>query len=312
MSTDLRVTQWYGRRTSTASDWPLDTLVDAKGTTRISVVLPARNEERTVGAIVTVIRRELEHLVDEIIVVDSRSTDATAEVAAAAGATVVHQDAVLSHLPVLSGKGEALWKGLAATTGDIVVYADADVSNFGSHFITGLLGPLLTDPEVHFVKGAYERPLNGRRGEGGRATELVARPLLNQWWPELAGFVQPLGGEYAARREVLQRVPYVTEYGVEFGLLVDLLDLIGLDAMAQVDLGSRDHGHQNTLALGRMAGQIMVTAWSRLARQGRLVAAEPPSPTLLQFDLDRRAEWVDVSVAERPPLATLVTEEDVV
>ncbi|MEU8247471.1 glucosyl-3-phosphoglycerate synthase [Nonomuraea sp. NPDC048916] len=314
-----RVREWYGPHTSTVAEWPVDALLLAKGRTTVSVVLPARDEERTVGDIVTVIRRDLVErtpLVNEIVVVDSNSTDRTAARAAAAGARVVAQDAVLSQLPPLTGKGEALWKGLAASSGDIVVFVDADLRNFGAHFVTGLLGPLLVDTDIKFVKGAYERPFTGedgvaRRGGGGRVTELVARPLLNMFWPELAGFAQPLGGEYAGRREILEQVPFVTEYGVEFGLLVDLLELAGLDAMAQVDLGSRAHAHQSMTALGRMAGQILLTAWSRLERQGRVLAAEPPAHTLLQFGLDGQADLVDVAVAERPPLASLVHEEDV-
>lgn len=310
-----------GPHPSSAADWPPHLLLAAKGTTTVSVVLPARDEERTVGEIVSIIRRELVEavpLVDEILVIDSHSTDATAARAEAAGARVMRQDDVLPGLPPLSGKGEALWKGLAASTGDIVVFADSDLRNFGAHFISGLLGPLLTQPGISFVKGAYERPLTGpdgvaQRGAGGRVTELVARPLLNLYWPELAGFVQPLGGEYAARREVLEQVPFVTEYGVEFGLLVDLLERVGLDAMAQVDLGRREHGHQSTAALGRMAGQIMLTAWSRLERQGRIVASEAPATDLLQFDPDGNATLSDVSVAERPPLAAArPTQERVV
>ncbi|MFG1702839.1 glucosyl-3-phosphoglycerate synthase [Nonomuraea sp. M3C6] len=322
METDLRalarVQEWYGPHSSTAAEWPVDALMLAKGNTTVSVVLPARDEERTVGDIVTVIRRDLVErvpLVDEIVVVDSNSTDATAERARAAGARVVAQDEVLPHLPALTGKGEALWKGLAASGGDLVVFVDADLRNFGAHFVSGLVGPLLVDRDTQFVKATYERPYTGadgvvRRGAGGRVTELVARPLLNMFWPELAGFSQPLGGEYAARREVLERVPFVTEYGVEFGLLVDLLQLVGLDAMAQVDLGQRTHTHQPIAALGRMAGQIMLTAWSRLERQGRVLASEPPAHTLLQFGLEG-ADLVDVAVAERPPLASLVLEEDV-
>ncbi|GAA3824513.1 glucosyl-3-phosphoglycerate synthase [Sphaerisporangium flaviroseum] len=308
------VRDWFGPHTSSAADWPPDLLIRAKGTVTVSVVLPARDEEGTVGEIVSVIRRDLVEtvpLVDEIVVVDSRSTDATAARAAAAGARVVHQDDVLPGLPPLSGKGEALWKGLAASTGDIVVFVDSDLRNFGAHFISGLLGPLLTQPGTHFVKGAYERPLIGldgvvQRGAGGRVTELVARPMLNLYWPELAGFIQPLGGEYAARRSVLEQVPFVTEYGVEFALLVDLLERVGLDAMAQVDLGHREHSHQSTAALGRMAGQIMLTAWSRLERQGRIVASEAPATRLLQFDADGEANLSDVGVAERPPLASLI------
>ncbi|MEV0234241.1 glucosyl-3-phosphoglycerate synthase [Nonomuraea sp. NPDC050786] len=322
METDLRalarVQEWYGPHSSTAAEWPADALILAKGSTTISVVLPARDEELTVGDIVREIRRELVErlpLVDEILVVDSNSTDATAERAREAGARVVAQNQVLSHLPPLTGKGEALWKGLAASSGDIVVFVDADLRDFSAQFVSGLVGPLLTDRGIHFVKGMYERPFTGedgvvRRGAGGRVTELVARPLLTMFWPELTGFAQPLGGEYAARREVLEQVPFVTEYGVEFGLLVDLLELVGLDAMAQVDLGTRTHTHQSVAALGRMAGQIMLTAWSRLERQGRVLPADPPGHTMLQFGLEG-VDLVDVAVAERPPLASLVLEEDV-
>ncbi|MEU6719890.1 glucosyl-3-phosphoglycerate synthase [Nonomuraea sp. NPDC046802] len=321
METDLRtlarVKEWYGPHSSTAAEWPVDALILAKGTTTISVVLPARDEESTVGDIVRVIRRDLVErapLVDEILVVDSNSTDATAERAREAGARVVAQNAVLSHLPPLTGKGEALWKGLAATTGDIVVYIDADLRSFGAHYVSGLVGPLLTNADIHFVKATYERPYVGadgavQPGGGGRVTELVARPLINLFWPELAGIAQPLGGEYAGRRSVLEAVPFVTEYGVEFGLLVDLLELVGLDAMAQVDLGYRTHTHQSMTALGRMAGQIMLTAWSRLQRQGRV--SETPARTMLQFGLEGGADVVDLAVAERPPLASLVFEEDV-
>ncbi|MEQ4718800.1 glucosyl-3-phosphoglycerate synthase [Nonomuraea sp. B19D2] len=322
METDLRalarVQEWYGPHSSRAAEWPVEALILAKGSTTVSVVLPARDEERTVGDIVRVIRRELVErlpLVDEILVVDSNSTDATAERAREAGARVVAQNQVLSHLPPLTGKGEALWKGLAASSGDIVVFVDADLRDFPAHFVSGLVGPLLVNGDTHFVKAAYERPFTGddgvvRRGAGGRVTELVARPLLNMFWPELAGFAQPLGGEYAARREVLEQVPFVTEYGVEFGLLVDLLQLVGLDGMAQVDLGTRTHTHQSMAALGRMAGQIMLTAWSRLERQGRVQPDDPPAQTMLQFGLDG-VDLVDMAVAERPPLASLVLEEDV-
>ncbi|MFO7249185.1 MAG: glucosyl-3-phosphoglycerate synthase [Actinomycetes bacterium] len=307
--------RWLRRRTSKAADWRPERLVAAKGGSRVSVILPARNEEPTVGRIVATIRRELVErlpLVDEVVVVDSHSTDRTGTVAAEAGARVVHQDAVLPELPPLPGKGDAMWKGLAATRGDIVVFIDADLREFGPHFVTGLLGPLLTDPTVSFVKGAYERPLcvddRLEKGAGGRVTELVARPLINMFWPELAGFVQPLAGEYAGRREVLELVPFVTHYGVELGLLVDLLELVGLDAMAQVDLGYRVHKHQTVPMLGRMAAQIMHTAWSRLERQRRLVATAPPSPALLQFLAEDGAAPVrvcDVRLRERPCLASL-------
>jgi glucosyl-3-phosphoglycerate synthase len=306
-----QVEDWLRRRMSSAADWPVDKLVAAKGEMTVSVVLPARNERETVGEIVAEIRRDLVDgapLVDEVIVIDSRSVDDTAEVAAAAGARVVAQDAVLPGLPAMSGKGEALWKSMHVARGDVIVFVDADLRNFSSSFVTGLLGPLLTDPSICYVKACYDRPyVSGGTTiahGGGRVTELVARPLINMHWPLLAGVLQPLSGEYAGRREVLERLPFVTGYGVELGMLVDVLEVAGLDAIAQVDLGVRVHSHQSAEALGGMSGQIMQTAWSRLERQGRVVRLEPPSTTLMQFRRDGEGHEIlisDVAVGERPP-----------
>ncbi len=316
---------WIARRSSRAADWPVAELVAAKGETGISVVIPARDEEATIGAIVATIRRELVEdwpLVDEIVVVDSRSRDATARVAAEAGAVVVAQDAVLYPLEGLPGKGEALWKGLAATSGELVVFVDGDLYDFTADYVTGLLGPLLTEPAVAYVKGFYHRPLVGTAAVdtdgGGRVTELVARPLLNMYWPQLAGFVQPLAGEYAGRRSVLEAIPFVANYGVEVGHLIDLLELRGLDALAQVDLGERKHRHQSTQALGRMAGQIMLTMFDRLDRYGRLVSAQPPATLLAQFrrgesehGVEREIVLTELDCAQRPPLSTLRTRHTV-
>ncbi|MEV0143513.1 MULTISPECIES: glucosyl-3-phosphoglycerate synthase [unclassified Nonomuraea] len=302
------VRAWSRRRTSRAADWPARMLAEAKGGTTISVVLPARDERETVGDIVRVIRGELAGLVDEVVVIDSRSTDDTAAVAARAGARVHAQDDILSHLEPLGGKGEALWKSLAVTEGDILAFVDADIRNFRPELVTGLLGPLLSDPGVVYVKGCYDRPLSGAPTGGGRVTELVARPLINLHWPELAGFVQPLAGEYAGRRSVLERVPFITGYGVELGLLVDLAELAGLDALAQVDLGVREHSHQSTEALGAMAAQIMLAAWSRLERQGKIQAFQRPGVRLTQFrrgEAGHEAFATDVSIAERPPMSTV-------
>ena len=315
------VEAWATYRTTSAEDWAARRLLRAKGDSRVSVVLPARNEEATVGAIVSTVREHLMDrvpLVDELIVVDSRSTDRTAQVARAAGAEVVGQDAMTRGLPRLTGKGDALWAGLAAAGGDVVAFIDADLREFRPHFVTGLLGPLLTDPSVDFVKGFYHRPLVGTAGVepdgGGRVTELMARPLLNLFWPELAGFVQPLAGEYAGRREVLEQVPFVSGYGVETAMLIDLLELVGLDALAQVDLGERKHRHQDTAALGRMSAQILLTVWTRLQRRGWAAPGAVPTALLTQFrrggsealpHLDREIVVSDVSIEERPPLAQL-------
>jgi glucosyl-3-phosphoglycerate synthase len=308
------VRDWLTRRTYHHGRWLPRELSARKDGRQVSVVIPARDEQATIGSIVTTVRRRLVRdvpLVDEIIVVDSRSRDRTAEVAAAAGATVVGQDDVLPALEPLSGKGDALWKGLAASSGDVVAFVDGDLRDFSAHFVTGLLGPLLTDPEVCYVKGFYRRALEyGDKVEadgGGRVTELVARPLLNLFWPELAGFVQPLAGEYAGRRSVLTRLPFVADYGVEVGHLIDLLSLYGLDGLAQVDLDVRRHSHQTTHRLGVMSAQIMQTVFDRLGRAGRLPGGTRGAMTLTQFhhstgpDLD--PVDIGVSFRERPPLA---------
>lgn len=312
------VDDWLPRRTYRAAQWHVDELVSRKDGLRTSVVIPARDEEKTVGSIVATVRRHLmdeSGLVDELIVVDSRSRDRTAEVAEAAGATVVRQDDVLPEFEPTSGKGEALWKGLAASTGDLVAFVDGDLRDFSPRFVSGLFGPLLTEPEVCYVKGFYRRPLERHdvieADGGGRVTELVARPLLNLYWPELAGLVQPLAGEYAARRDVFTRLPFVTHYGVEVGHLVDLLGICGLTGLAQVDLGVRRHRHQSTHSLGVMAGQILLTVLDRAARTGRLPHDTPTAMTLAQFhttgatfpEPTRKLVLVELSVAERPPLA---------
>ncbi|KOT29833.1 glucosyl-3-phosphoglycerate synthase [Streptomyces rimosus subsp. rimosus] len=302
------VERWLASRSWSADDRPLDRLLAAKRETgqTVSVVLPALDEEATVGAIVEAIRTELMTpsvpLVDELIVLDSGSTDGTAKIAAEAGARVVHRDEVLPRLPALPGKGEVLWRSLLVTRGDVVCFIDADLREFSATFVSGIVGPLLTDPGVQFVKGMYDRPLGEAAGQGGRVTELVARPLLNLHWPQLAGFVQPLGGEYAARRSLLERLPFPVGYGVELGLLVDALHTAGLDALAQVDVGVRKHRHQGGQALGRMAAAIYRTAQLRLAR-GHLVR-----PRLTQFERGEAGfvprTW-DVDTEERPPMAEI-------
>ncbi|MFJ2033815.1 glucosyl-3-phosphoglycerate synthase [Streptosporangium sp. NPDC087985] len=305
------VEAWLRGRTSSSDDWPLPWLLEAKGDLTVSVVLPARDEGETVGEIVTAIRHELMEavpLVDELVVIDSRSTDDTAARATQAGARVIAQDEILPDLKPMDGKGEALWKSLAVTSGDLLVFIDADLREFRTSFVTGLLGPLLGDPGVVYVKGCYDRPLRNVQNGGGRVTELVARPLLNLHWPLLAGFVQPLAGEYAGRRSVLEQVPFVTGYGVELGLLIDLLDLAGLDALAQVDLGRRVHSHQSTEALGGMAAQILQTSWSRLERQNKMISLHTPSRRMTQFRRSPSGHHPtvrDVAVAERPPMATV-------
>jgi glucosyl-3-phosphoglycerate synthase len=296
--------RWFRERTSRACDWPVALLKERKAGVSVSVVLPALDEEPTIGGIVAGLARLAEEtsLVDEILVMDSGSADRTGEVAAAAGAKVVHRDDVLPELGSHPGKGEVLWKALHVTTGDLIVYVDADLTGFGPHYVTGLLGPLLTDPAVQLVKAFYDRPLlDISAAGGGRVTELMARPLLNLHFPELAGVVQPLAGEYAARRSLLERLPFAAGYGVETGLLIDTARARGLDAIAQVDLGERRHGHQDTAALGRMAATILHTV---AARTGVRTAG----PTLTQFRRAHgRIEPVEAALpmVERPPMITV-------
>ncbi|MER5574773.1 glucosyl-3-phosphoglycerate synthase [Streptomyces massasporeus] len=301
------VERWLSTRSWSANERPLHQMLAAKQRTgqTVSVVLPALNEEATVGDIASVIRHDLMRqvpLVDELVVVDSGSTDRTSEVAAAAGARVVHRDAILPRLPAVPGKGEVLWRSLLVTSGDIVCFIDADLRDFSSDFVSGIVGPLLTDPDVDLVKAMYDRPLAGASGQGGRVTELMARPLLNMHWPQLAGFVQPLGGEYAARRSLLEQLPFPVGYGVELGMLVDALHLAGLDALAQVDVGVRKHRHQDGQALGRMAAAIYRTAQLRLAR-GHLIR-----PSLTQFERGEdgfEPRTYSVDTEERPPMVDI-------
>lgn len=311
----LDVWEWLGRRTFHFSSFEPRELVAEKRGTAVSVVLPALNEERTVGPIVRCLREALVEaipLVDEIVVIDPGSTDDTAAVARKEGARVVSEADVLPELGRVPGKGEALWKSLHVTDGDLLVFLDADVENIHPSFVYGLLGPLLTDPSVQYVKAFYERPLAERDRlrptGGGRVTELVARPLINLWWPELAGLIQPLSGEYAGRRSVLDRVPFVSGYGVELGLLVDLLNLVGLNALAQVDLHRRVHRNQDAQALGRMSFGILQAALSRLEDEGRASFGESPATTLLQFKSRHRDYLMlphDLPVTERPPAVTV-------
>ena len=311
---------WFQHRTSSATavaglDLPGLLRAKRRGGHRVSVVLPARDEAATVGGLVADLRERWVRrvpLIDELLVVDSDSTDATAAVARAAGADVVATTDVLPAHGTRPGKGEALWKSLAATTGDLLVFLDADLVGDVAHYVPGLLAPLLADPQVLYAKGCYTRPLeldgHSRATGGGRVTELTARPLLNALWPELSGFVQPLAGEYAGRRSALERVPFVSGYGVEVGLLVDLLELGGLSSLAQVDLGVRRHTSQGDEALGRMAGQVVSTVLARAGSRRPGCAGLDAHGLLTQFRHDGSAfvpRSSAVAVDERPPMATI-------
>jgi len=305
---------WFRQRSTHWRDWPLDRLLESKQRqgARISVVIPARDEERTVAGVVTAIRQALvidAPLVDEVVVVDSDSADATAAVATRAGATVHRARDIAPQLGSHHGKGEALWKSLLVTEGDLLVFVDADLTRWGPHFVTGLVGPLLDDPEVRLVKGCYARVTTARDGstssEGGRVTELVARPLLSLWWPELTSVIQPLAGEWAARRSLMESLSIPVGYGVELATLLDTFSRHGLAALAQVDLGARAHRHQSDHDLALMAAELLVVAENRHTRPRRLL----PDLALHQFVREQgtvRPRARPVPTRERPPLSTVL------
>lgn len=280
--------------------YPAAHLARLKRGRRVSVCLPARDEAATIGAIVGAVRTNLVEavsLVDEILVVDDGSTDTTAREAATAGATVVAADQVLADQGGGSGKGQALWRAVARAQGDLLVFCDADVANFGPHFVTGLLGPLLADDGVALVKGCYGRPLQGRTGQGGRVTELVAKPVIAMLFPHLGGILQPLAGESAGPREVLEQLPFIHGYGVELGLLIDVANRFGVQSLAQVDLGVRVHRNRPLEDLATQASAVLGVA---LHRAG-LVPGKPPLAGPAPGGPASRA-WAPPVPGQRPPL----------
>lgn len=287
------------------SEFDLSRLLELKSEA-ITVVLPAREVADTVGQIVERLRT-LDPLIDQIIVVDASSQDGTAEVAAAAGAEVHQESELVPAFGQALGKGDAMWRALAVARGEIVAYLDSDTRDFSAHFATGMIGPLLREPDVEFVKGFFRRPYRRADGaelpaDGGRVTELAARPLLSAFYPELAGFVQPLAGEVAARRSLLDRIPFATGYAVETAMLLDARDALGgTDRMAQVDLDVRLNRHQPLRRLGPMAYAVLRVILERLRAEGRLLDDHAPPLQTAEGGL------VQVEVVERPPYATVRT-----
>ena len=272
------------------TDYPAALLLERTART-VSVVLPAREVADTIGPIVDGVLG-LGALVDQVLVVDAASADGSADIAARAGAQVCQEAELAPDFGPVLGKGDAMWRSLAAASGELVVYVDADTPRFDPHFVTGLLGPLVCEEGVRFVKGAYARPFAAGGIElpegGGRVSRLTARPLLAAFYPDLAGLRQPLAGEVAATRELLEQIPFTTGYGVETAMLLDVLALAGVAAMAQVDLGERRNAHQPLAALEPMADSVLAVVCERLRREGRLAAGRAASTTV-----------------ERPPWASL-------
>ena len=299
---DSVVGEWLRRRSYDAFDLSLERALEAKRA-RVSVVLPARNVESTLPSILAdVVRLREAGLVDELVVVDGASRDATAEIAAKLGADVYQEAELMPDFGPVQGKGDAMWRSLSAVSGEIVAFVDADTENFGPHFLVGLIAPLLEDRSLELVKGSYRRPF--RVGHelvldgGGRVTELLARPWLNLHVPQLGGFVQPLAGEMAARRRLLESISFPVGYGVEIGVLLDAFRLAGLDGLGQVNLGTRQNQHQPLRDLSAMAYAVLVAAESRIG--GRVGEW---GHMMLPFEggIEERS----VAVGERPPFASL-------
>lgn len=310
LSVDLEVSIWAERRRYRADQFRVERLVAAKAGRRVSVIIPTRECSETIGGVVgqTVAPLRRCGLVDELLVIDAGSADGTADRARSAGARVLQQDEILPELGPALGKGDAMWRALAVSHGDVICFLDGDTADPAPRHLSGLLGPLLTEPAVKLVKGAFERPL--RSGsvslphEGGRVTELMARPLLNLHEPRLAGFLQPLAGEFAARRELLEAVPFPAGYGVEIAVLIDALRQEGLDALAECDLGCRQNRHQPLRALGEMAYAVLAAVERRLPAGRGVIAGAYMRP----WENERVAA---VPVLERPPLARRDRPEDV-
>ena len=316
----ILVDKWFAENTFHADEFTqLDELVKLKreqGVT-ISAALPALNEEESVGLVIDTIKNALMEevpLLDEMVLIDSRSTDRTREIAEDRGIPVhIHQDILKRH-GARPGKGEALWKSLYCTTGDIIIWIDTDIVNIHPRFVYGLIAPLLHRPEIHFVKGFYRRPLKvGNKiqaGGGGRVTELTARPLLNLFYPELSGIIQPLSGEYGGRRTALERLPFFSGYGVEIGLLIDLFEEFGLSAIAQVDLQERVHHNQTLEALSKMSFAIIQAVIRKLEKRYEQKFLDNVNKTMKLIRYERERFFLEVDeIAEGERQRMLDVEE---
>jgi glycosyltransferase involved in cell wall biosynthesis/nucleotide-binding universal stress UspA family protein len=312
------VDKWFAENTYHAGEFSdIENLRRAKEeqNLKVSLALPALNEEETVGKVIRSVQEALVSkvpLIDEIVLIDSDSSDRTREIVADLGVPVyIHQE-VLPHLGSRTGKGEALWKSLFLTCGDIVVWIDTDIANVHPRFVYGLLGPLILHPEIQFVKGFYRRPLKVdnklQAGGGGRVTELTARPLLNLFFPELSGIIQPLSGEYGGRRAALEQMPFSSGYGVEIGLLIDMFEKYGLSAIAQVDLQERIHHNQPLESLSKMSFAIIQTVVRRIEKRYGSKLLEDVNKTMKLIRYDQQRLLLDVeeiAEMERPPMASL-------
>ena len=283
---------------------------------KISLCLPTLNEEKTIAKEIIILKSELMTrypLVDELIVIDSGSTDNTLEIAGSFGADVYIANEILPDLDQFKGKGENLWKALYITKGDIIVYIDADIKNIHHRFAYGLIGPLLLHDKIKYVKAFYDRPISIGKNKirptgGGRVTELVIRPLFSLFFPELTQIIQPLSGEYAGFREIFDKIPFPIGYGVETSMILDIYEKWGLDVIAQVDLDRRIHRNQDTKALGRMAFAILKTFINRQKRSGLIDLKEELFDEIIQYNLvddEYHPDPKKIKGLERPPMITI-------
>jgi len=314
----MELSEWFATRTFHNKDYSdISRLVELKKEQNhtISVCLPTLNEVKTVPQILAKLKSALmdKHpLLDEIVLIDSRSTDGTVEAALDLGMDVFFDDEILVSQGPAAGKGEALWKSLFVLRGDIIIWIDSDIKNIHPRFVYGLVGPLLDNPRLSFVKGFYQRPITFKKAiketGGGRVTEILTRPFLNMFYPELTGFIQPLAGEYGGRREALESVPFFTGYGVETGLLIDIWKRYGLSKMAQSDLEKRVHHNQSVGALGKMSFGIMQAIFPILEEDGKIELTTELSKTFRTVKYrnhDYSFHSSTVEVIKRPPMITL-------
>ena len=320
---DITVWEWFEQRSFHFNDFRGLTEGADRLPLTTTLILPARNTAGTIGSILDTVARlnDRTGLIEQVVVVDADSPDGTAAIARRHGAEVYSENELLPEYGRAHGKGDAMWRGLSVARGDLVMFADSDSTDFGEHFVYGTLGPLLTDPEIQFSKAAFRRPFS-QDGKsvvdgGGRVTELMAKPLLNFFYPELTGFVQPLAGEFAARRELLGNLPFATGYGIEIAMMVDVLNEAGLSAMAQVDLETRQNRHQPLFDLTRMSSAVLRALGRRVQLAGRGAVAHDPSEMLA---LPRRDVYLHavgtsdglrldehlVELLERPPLTQVL------
>jgi nucleotide-binding universal stress UspA family protein len=312
------VDKWFAENTYHADEFnDLEHLVELKESQRltISLALPALNEEETVGKVISTIKGELMdrfHLLDEIVLMDSNSSDRTRQIARDLGVPVYIHQQVLPEYGSRRGKGEALWKSLHVTQGDLLVWIDTDIVNIHPRFVYGIIGPMLASPNVQFVKGFYRRPLRSggkmQAGGGGRVTELTARPLLNLFYPEISGVIQPLSGEYGGRRKALEQLCFFSGYGVEIGMLIDIFEKFGLSAIAQVDLLERIHHNQPLEALSKMSFVILQAVMSKLEKRYNRPMLEEINKTMKLVRHERGSYFLDVEEVleqQRPPMVEL-------